>query len=60
LKALVLGGDVDRRGGPRCRGVRQVGYVNPKIRARMTAANRLTGAARRAAWADIDAAVCNK
>jgi len=29
-------------------------YDNPKIRARMAAANRLTGAARRAAWADLD------
>jgi oligopeptide transport system substrate-binding protein len=32
-------------------------YDNPKIRARMAAANRLTGAARRAAWADLDVAL---
>ena len=30
-------------------------YSNPRVTARMDAANRLSGAARRKAWADLDA-----
>ena len=30
-------------------------YSNPRVTARIEAANRLTGAARRKAWADLDA-----